>query len=280
MDGIYSLFEKLAVLSESAVSKNEDDFIGEDGLLYCGKCGEAKQCKPFPDNPDAVVYCVCACDRAAEEAQQERIRQQTAGDSRKTCFTSYSTRKLLKEYYSTFDSDDTPEGEVSKAAKGYVKQFHHGADWLILFGTNGIGKSFYAACICNELLKQGKKCLFTSVSEVEKMLWDAENKADVYENLTNYDLVVIDDFGAERDTEYMNEIKFNIIDYLLRTDVPCIITTNLSGHELMNPASNDMQRIISRMYEKSVPVLCKGNDRRKEEMRRNATEKLRRLVSG
>ena len=112
------------------------------------------------------------------------------------------------------------------------------------------------------------------------MLWDAENKADVYENLTNYDLVVIDDFGAERDTEYMNEIKFNIIDYLLRTDVPCIITTNLSGHELMNPASNDMQRIIGRMYEKSVPVLCKGNDRRKEEMRRNATEKLRRLVSG
>ena len=144
-------------------------------------------------------------------------------------------------------------------------------------GTNGIGKSFYSACICNALIEKGFRCRFTRISEIESDLWRAENKSAVYAELARFDLVVLDDFGAERDTDYIHEIQFNVLDTLLQLGTTCIITTNLSAQELMNPQSKDMKRIFSRIYKKSIPLVCKGDDRRLKAMIENQ-KKLKGLI--
>lgn len=63
----------------------------------------------------------------------------------------------------------------------------------------------------------------------------AQDKEWYLNNLVSCDLLIVDDFGMERQTDYAREQVFNIIDgrYLARK--PLIVTTNLSLHELKHP---------------------------------------------
>ncbi len=273
------MFAILAARSEAANPRKPDDYIGDDGLLYCGKCRTPKQCRPFEDQPQSVVFCACQCFQTEQEAIEARDRLTRAEKDRRICFMN-ANGELKADAYHTFDTDDAPDSEESRTARGYAEQFHSGMDWLLLCGTNGIGKSFYAACICNALIDKGYMCKFTSISEIAADLWDAENKAAVYADLAKFDLIVLDDFGAERDTEYIREIQFNVIDSQLRMNRPCIITTNLSGAEIMSPKTTDMKRIFSRIYEKVIPLTCKGEDRRRKSLMQEAKDRLKSIQGG
>lgn len=272
----------LAARAEAANPRKPGDCVGEDGLLYCGECFTPKQCRPFEENPDIIVYCACKCVKDEQERLRRRIKereeQTKRAESMRRCFYSESTEEMMDEQHSTFAIDDSPNAEISKISRAYAKKFTKDADWLVMIGTTGVGKSFYSACICNELENAGYSCKFTSISEIEKRLWNAEEKSTVYAELARYDLLVIDDFGAERDTDYMREIQFNVIDYRLRLKKPCVITTNLSAKEIFEPKQKEMKRICSRIYERSIIVEVKGADRREAKMRSKADEKKRRLL--
>jgi len=65
----------------------------------------------------------------------------------------------------------------------------------------------------------------------------------------------------------MGEIVQNIIDSRYRSGKPLIVTTNLTGEELQNPADIRKQRTYSRLYEMCIPFCVKGNDRRQKKLR-------------
>lgn len=56
--------------------------------------------------------------------------------------------------------------------------------------------------------------------------------------LCRYPLLIIDDFGMERDTSYGLEQLYNVIDSRYRSKKPLIVTTNLTLQELQNPEGN------------------------------------------
>ena len=76
-------------------------------------------------------------------------------------------------------------------------------------------------------------------------------------------LLIIDDLGAERSTEYAVENVFNVIDRRYRTGKPLIITTNLHIDTMRNETSIDKKRIYDRVFEMCVPVQMKGTSKRK-----------------
>ena len=50
-------------ISESGAERlAEGDHIGEDGLVYCGKCGSRKQLRVKFGDKTHVVRCVCKCE--------------------------------------------------------------------------------------------------------------------------------------------------------------------------------------------------------------------------
>ena len=49
------------------------DYIGDDGLLYCGNCNTPKQCRVELFGKERIVYCLCKCK--AEKREAERIAQ-------------------------------------------------------------------------------------------------------------------------------------------------------------------------------------------------------------
>lgn len=280
MENMPDLMAIISARAEAAMEKNPNDYVLPDGLLYCGKCHTPKQCRPKEDQPELIVYCICDCVRKQQDEMKQRRKSDEETKRRNMCFmcADGSTQTIIRN---TFDNDDSPESEQSKVSRGYVGafQYHNPRQWLLYIGGNGIGKSFYAACICNSLIDKGYICKFTSISDIAAQVWDAEKKSEVYSRLCRNDLIVIDDFGAERDTEYMRDIQFNVFDSLLRSNAAAIITTNLSPDELLNPQSKDMKRIASRIFERSVPIPFAGEDRRKKSMERNA-EKNRQKLKG
>ena len=74
------------------------------------------------------------------------------------------------------------------------------------------GKTFAAGCLANFVMHDGKVPLVTSVSRAENVLWDAkgDERTRVLEGIRSYDLVVIDDLGAERDSSYMDSRAFDL----------------------------------------------------------------------
>ena len=83
-------------------------------------------------------------------------------------------------------------------------------------------------------------------------------------SLTKYQLLILDDFGIERSTEYALEQIFLIVDERNKAKQPLILTTNLTLKDFQNPPDAAKARIYSRILEMCVPFRFEGVDRRLE----------------
>lgn len=258
-----------------AVNKEQDgDYINKaDGFLYCGKCHTPKQCKIRFLGKEEIKPCTCACMQKEQAAERQRREDERISDIRKACFDGGSFTSA------TFDNDDGANKMLMRVCRKYSDKFSLSADWLLLHGGCGTGKSFAAACICNELVSRGFSARFVTISQIEKELFNAENKAYIIADLNGVDLLCLDDFGAERDTEYMRQIVFDLIDSRLKSGKPCVITTNLTPKDFSSPKSFEAKRVYSRLFEKAIPFEVKGNDRRLQKLQESGKARLAELLA-
>ena len=94
-------------------------------------------------------------------------------------------------------------------------------------------------------------------------------KNEYIDSLNRYDILIIDDLGAERKSEYMQEMVFNIIDSRYRSGLPMIVTTNLTWKEITTPNEVGYARIYDRIIERCIPVQVTGASRRRKSMNEN-----------
>ena len=168
----------------------------------------------------------------------------------------------------TFENDDNSNPELTLAMKRYVenfREFRAKGKGLLLWGGVGTGKTFMSACVVNALVKQNIPCLMTSFSRLINRLQSSfEHRQEYIDDLDRYKLLVIDDLGVERGSDYMLEQVYNIIDSRYRAGLPLIVTTNLSIAEIKRPKDIRLDRIYSRILERCHPIEVKGVDRRRK----------------
>lgn len=241
----------------------------KDGEIYCGKCHTKRaffQVHPIDGEKVGKVLTYCYCKCADEErTRQEKLRKQAERAARIMQMKSVGfTDAVMKDW--TFAKDDKANSKVSELAMKYVQKFdtaREKGNGLILCGTVGTGKTFIAACIVNALIERGVPCLMTNFTRIINTLSGMrENKQGYIDKINDCDLLVIDDFSVERQTEYAQEIVYEVIDSRYRTGYPLIVTTNLTRQELLSPATVAKQRIYSRLLSKCLIVEIKGKDRR------------------
>lgn len=251
------------------ITTEPDDYIGEDGLLYCGKCHTKKQTRVFLLGEERTPPCLCKCrqeQREREEAEHKRILFE---DKVKRLRQMGFPEREMQEW--TFANADGSNEKLISAAQRYVdnfKEFRKNGKGLLLFGTVGTGKTFISACIANALIDRGYPVLMTNFARIANTvsgMW--EGKQEYYDSLNDYQLLVLDDLAAERKTEYMSEIVFNVIDARYRAGLPLIVTTNLTSEELKHPADISYQRTFSRLLEMCIPVEVEGKDKRLEKLK-------------
>ena len=262
-----------------AVSKSNGDYYSKDGLLYCGKCHApkemffAKGIVLMGRNRHPIE---CACCKAKREQQEVAIRQQKHRDLvRRLKAEGFSDTAMLNW---TFENDNGHSPQMHHAHR-YVEQWQTMRAenlGLLLWGSVGTGKSFLAGCIANALMEQEVPVRMTNFARIMNELNSSfSGRNAVVDRLCRYPLLIIDDFGMERGTEYALEQVYNIVNSRYRSQKPLIVTTNLTLDEIRHPQDTAHARIYDRILEMCVPISCIGASLRKE----NAQKKLESMKS-
>ncbi len=256
------------------VAPEPEDYTGTDGLLYCGKCHTPKQFRLDVPSMNGLLPQLCQCqqERLEREAAEQETRRhlQAVADLKRRGFIDSAMRGW------TFANDNGRCPQM-KYAHSYVE---HWSDMkaenigYLLWGGVGTGKSYMAGCIASALMEMEISVCMTSFATVLNDLsasYEGRNK--YIERLCCPQLLIIDDFGMERGTEYGLEQVYNVIDSRYRSKKPLIVTTNLSLRDLQNPQDMPHARIYDRLLEMCVPIRFTGESFRKT----TAQEKLARL---
>lgn len=261
---LQGLWNQLADRARAANPPKDGDYY-EDGTLFCGKCRTPKTCVIELMGCRMQVACLCRCAAEARERAAAELREQERLDRiNRLREAAFPDRELSR---CVFDRDDGTNPKLTRICRRYAEQFDNLREQgkgLLLYGPVGTGKTFLAACVVNSLVDRGIPCHMTSFARLGNLLSvpGPERQARMDE-LGRYELLVVDDLAAERDTEFMHELVYSVIDARYRQGLPLIVTTNLTGAELKNPAQIKRRRTYSRLLEMCYPAEVTGQDRRK-----------------
>lgn len=262
--GIESAIEAIIMKAKETNNIVEGDYLGDDNLYYCGKCRTRKQTAVNVFGATRIVPCICKC-KADEIKREDEARQQREFFEKVKRYRQAGFPESEMASWN-FAADDGTNPKMITAMQNYVQhfeEFRKQGKGLLLFGDVGTGKTFLAACAANALIDRGVPALVTNFARIANTLQGMfDGRQEYLDSLNNFPLLVLDDLSAERQTEYMLEIVFNVIDARYRAKLPLIVTTNLTREELMNPADVRYKRIFSRLFEMCTPIEVAGADRR------------------
>lgn len=101
----------------------------------------------------------------------------------------------------------------------------------------------------------------TNFNTILNDLFETEFKTEYIRALAGYELLIIDDLGAERSSEYSLENVFSVIDRRYRSRRPLIVTTNLPLPRIKTETDIEKRRIYDRILEMCIPLKVDGESR-------------------
>lgn len=264
------------------VSSNPEFFRntrqGEDGLVYCTVCGECKQ--HFDSFTKKFVWCVCKCQQ--EKLATEKKRLGIEDKERRIQRVRRESGLGGRQLDFVFANDDGRNPEVSKKLEKlrlYAERWERMQESrkcfnLLLFGNVGTGKTFAAYCVANALIAKGVDVKITTFSY---LIDGVQSSAVLDKNaflapFISADLLFIDDFGVERDSNFALQVIERVVDGRYIEGKPFLITTNIPLNQLENPSDIRFKRVYDRILETAVRFKFDGLNRREEKQQESQME--------
>ena len=248
-------YDELAAQAETTPSRvlnvKESDWRDEEGILRDNR-GRQKATKAI----NGVEFPILYGDENYSCNEQEK--RDLIAKMRRDCFAE-GFQDFIKAKFNTL-AEDTDE-QAAQAALKYAQDFQHkrlGGSGLLFIGAYGVGKTHLAACICNTVVEMGKRCKMTSI---ENLTDEHYSVNAALKKLCSYSLVVIDDFGAERNTSTAQANTFQVFKRLNEQKISFIVTSNLTMEQVLKPAQKNA-RVLDRIKHRSLIVQVKGQNRR------------------
>lgn len=122
---------------------------------------------------------------------------------------------------------------------------------LFIYGKPGIGKSCQAAEFARQWCKTKRRpALYVSEVDLYQTLKDWDNNTETYHRLCTVALLVIDDLGANKATEWSSSMLYAVLDARSANGLKTLLASNVSPDHLATLPGFD-ERIMRR-----IQVLC------------------------
>lgn len=146
---------------------------------------------------------------------------------------------------------------------------------LLLLGPTGTGKTFEAFGALRAFAESGVGCawLATTAADMYARLRPRHrvDSEEEFERYLNARVLVIDDLGAAKASEFTEEVNYRLINHRYQNELPTLITSNVLPRDL---AASLGERVASRLTEMADRVVLKGTDRRRERPAYDPDERL------
>lgn len=231
---------------------------------------------PFPpalkekfgrDGEWLYLPCTPQCEEVAERKEWEReVRQKKIEGLMRR---SGMPRRLAAATFENYDSAFSPAAKrAESAALRYINLWPHNRDegrGLYLCGGVGTGKTHVAAALARTLVEYHHvPTLFVTVPELldhmRPGIREAADERDEWATAAmNADLLILDDVGTEKGSEWVRERLFVLVNHRYREQLPTIYTSNIGPRDLSGQLG---ERVASRLVETCEFVLVDGPDYR------------------
>lgn len=241
--------------------------VGENEVLIDGE-PEKCDCKESKMYWKKIQY-----KKEMEKKKKEEFRK---SEEIKRLYKFSKMNLRLKEY--SFKNYRTTKNNIDAfmKVKNYTENFLKGTERGSLFITGGVGtgKTHLASSVANELIQNEIPVVFGTLINLltdikDSYGTDGEKEGYIIQKYSKVKMLIIDDLGKERPSEWVLEKLFTIINNRYENNLPVIITTNYNRDKLRERLANNKNyeiadSIISRLYEMCRGIALTGNDIRKE----------------
>lgn len=237
----------------------------EEATRSCEVCGEVAP--HLIKSTGRYVTGTCDCQRRARadyEARQVAQQRQAALLATYDWLSGYpmdadEIRTLASRTFANFNGT-----RFSKA----LEEVRNFADTLrgslVLHGSFGTGKTHLLAALCQDLMKRGVPCRFTTAPNlflaINFHIARKQDYSGIIHSAISAPLLVLDDIDKAKPSEFREEIYFKILDSRTTAGRPTAISTNKLS-ELANYIGG---ACVSRLSIRQIAEEMIGDDYRKE----------------
>jgi len=235
----------------------------------CTTCGNPyrEEKVDFFGRIKTFTYPTCDC----REKQKRRKALKEEGTKLKNKIRTIKDCGIGKRFkhktFANFDHSQNYKGY--RACLDYARNFPlmlKEGKGLLLYGVVGSGKTHLAGAIVDHIARLHKRQLklpdiiFSSSVNILSEIRLGYKNQEAEEICANYErtmLLIIDDLGTEKVTDWVHELFYRIIDYRYSNLKPTIITTNFQMSEIAERLGD---RFVSRIREMCKGVKFEGKD--------------------
>ena len=189
----------------------------------------------------------------------------------------------FEEFYAPSDNSTLQMALVK--ARGFAEHYPMVEKGLLFMGNPGVGKTHLTVAILRQLmLQKGVECLFCSFPDLLEQLQESydpvalRTKAEILNPILDTEVVAIDDLGARRVTDWVEDTVTYILNHRYNQKKPTLLTSNLpddpaeastrspSGKVRVSDTLVDRigVRVYSRLFEMCEKVPIHAKDFRQE----------------
>lgn len=229
--------------------------------VVCRDCGESFEATDL-GRLTATLCLKCGKKREEQEQALEKLAQEQAKEQR--CRELIRLANIPPRWrevrFDTLDPNIQPVAQ--RLAREYAAGFSKESPSLVFYSPgNGTGKTILAACIINYVLHELRlPVMFAKARdimlEIRKTFSDHyETEAEILDKISYVDLLVLDDVGVDRPSEWIKSTYWTLMDRRFDWMLPVVVTTN-------KPLEGRGELLADRIGEGAASRLlglCRGN---------------------
>lgn len=283
LSGTIDVLAKI-ILSRNSDAREKIERLKNENIALQDRMRTLLKSNGYPeDYLDTIFTCKKCCDTGIGE------------HGRCSCYNDVlkmiASRELSKSLpmgltcFESFDLSlysDQPKAELkNKSPRDIMKQNYdfcvsYAEDFLVpgesifMTGGTGLGKTHLSLSVAKKVIEKNYSVVYGSVPDLLRRIENAhfnktEDDAEVMNTLKECDLLLLDDLGAEFESQFYVSCLYELINTRLNYGRPTIVNTNLTGTELKKRYAD---RIVSRLYSMKTLVFSGDDIRMKLKTRR------------